>query len=186
MDTTASTPDKGKVTTRSCQGVMQCDNPQCKVITRPQTSAGGIEKQLDEGCQCGARLSRVRCNVKSTLTSWEGGVYYKNGGLHFHPRPSRSLHASATQERQFVDVVKANPAAGPVSLVIGAPSWDPYAGLPSHWNHEDRPGSDSELVHGNHFESITVDSPTLLRPPAERKSSERKPKRPHPRKKLSK
>lgn len=46
-DEHASTWQKGKKTSRKCMGVMLCDNhPVCGIITRPQTTARGIDSQL--------------------------------------------------------------------------------------------------------------------------------------------
>jgi len=41
---------KGKKSSRRCVGIIECDNPTCNIIVRPQTTPKGIYKQLDEPC----------------------------------------------------------------------------------------------------------------------------------------
>lgn len=65
-DEHASTWQKGKKTSRKCMGVMLCDNhPVCGIVTRPQTTARGIDSQLRKGCDCGAVLIHQQCEVRS-------------------------------------------------------------------------------------------------------------------------
>jgi hypothetical protein len=86
--TQAETWQEGKPTRRQCQGIIECENDNCFVAIRPQSRPAGIAKQLAQGCDCGAKLVHQTCNVRSTLHTFSGGVYYQNGGTHDHPRPT--------------------------------------------------------------------------------------------------
>ena len=77
----------GKRLRRHCLGIIECDNPDCTIAIRPQTTPKGIERQLREGCQCGAILSHIRCPVRSTLWTYSKGVHFANTGNHNHARP---------------------------------------------------------------------------------------------------
>ncbi|GLB45355.1 hypothetical protein LshimejAT787_2200180 [Lyophyllum shimeji] len=37
--------------------------------------------------------------------------------------------------------------------------WDPYAGIPEHWNHNDRDGSDTELERGPQYVIVKRPAP---------------------------
>ncbi|KAJ6548940.1 hypothetical protein B0H19DRAFT_1300070, partial [Mycena capillaripes] len=86
--TEATTWERGKLTRRQCQGVLECDEDECSVVTRPQTREAGLQMQLSRPCTCGAQLVHRPCTVRSTLHTFSGGVYYQNGGTHQHSRPT--------------------------------------------------------------------------------------------------
>ncbi|KAJ6461763.1 hypothetical protein C8R45DRAFT_770510, partial [Mycena sanguinolenta] len=46
--TEADTWQQGKLTRRKCQGVIECDNPDCTIIIRPQTRSAGVSGQLSK------------------------------------------------------------------------------------------------------------------------------------------
>lgn len=124
-DEHASTWQKGKKTSRKCMGVMLCDNhPVCGIITRPQTTARGIDSQLRKGCECGAILIHQQCEVRSFLWQWSGGIYYNNGGNHEHKRPTHLLHLLPDEETRFRALVKSNPMSGPRALITGVPTFE--------------------------------------------------------------
>ncbi|KAJ7239613.1 hypothetical protein B0H12DRAFT_970817, partial [Mycena haematopus] len=60
----AETKNDGVHTLRVCLGIMQCTNPHCDVITRPQTKNAGRKKQLVAGCTCGSSLQHHTCNIR--------------------------------------------------------------------------------------------------------------------------
>jgi hypothetical protein len=124
-DEHASTWLKGKKTSRKCMGVMLCDNhPVCGIITRPQTTARGMDSQLRKGCECGAVLIHQQCEVRSFLWQWSGGIYYNNGRNHEHKRPAHLLHLLPDEETRFRALVKSNPMSGPRALITGVPTFD--------------------------------------------------------------
>ena len=66
---------------QKCMGVMLCDNHLvCGTITCPQTTAWGIDSQIQKGCDCGTVLIHQQCGVWSFLWQWSGEIYYDNGG----------------------------------------------------------------------------------------------------------
>ncbi|KAJ7872441.1 hypothetical protein B0H13DRAFT_2669428 [Mycena leptocephala] len=101
----ADTWQKGKLTRRQCQGIIECENAECTVVTRPQTRAAGIAKQLSQSCTCGANLVHHTCDVRSTLHTFGGGVYYQND-----------------ERDEFAAIVTENLKAGPLKLVVGRPT----------------------------------------------------------------
>ena len=60
----------GKRLHRDCLGIIKCDNPDCTITVRPQTTPKGIDRQLREACKCGAILFHVQCAVRSTLWTY--------------------------------------------------------------------------------------------------------------------
>lgn len=124
-DEHALTWKKGKKTSRKCMGVMLCDNhPVCGIITRPQTTAKGIDSQLREGCECGARLIHQDCTIRSFLWQWSGGIYYENGGDHKHKRPTHLLHLLPEEQTRFQALITSNPMSGPRALMTGVPTFE--------------------------------------------------------------
>lgn len=123
-DEHASNWISGKKSSRRCLGIIECDNPICRVITRPHTSSKGIDKQLHQACSCGAVLSRVECDVTAYLWKWSRGVHYSNGGYHGHRRPTHLLHLLKGEQSKFEEIVKAYPKSGPLQLVVGVPGLD--------------------------------------------------------------
>ncbi|KAF8069339.1 hypothetical protein FPV67DRAFT_1625517 [Lyophyllum atratum] len=81
----------GKKSTRRCMGIMECDDRDCEVVTRPQTTPQGIASQLRGPCACGARLLHQPCNIRSELWTFSGGIHYSNGGFHLHQGPGDSV-----------------------------------------------------------------------------------------------
>ncbi|KAJ7031884.1 hypothetical protein C8F04DRAFT_887580, partial [Mycena alexandri] len=70
----------GKLARRQCQGIIECENANCQVVTRPQSRPNGVAKQISAPCTCGSKLVHYSCSVRSTLHTFLGGVYYQNGG----------------------------------------------------------------------------------------------------------
>ncbi|KIJ93842.1 hypothetical protein K443DRAFT_111442, partial [Laccaria amethystina LaAM-08-1] len=117
--------ERGKKTSRRCMGVMLCDNhPACGIVTRPQTTAKGINAQLQKGCECGAHLIHQECPVRSFLWQWSGGIYYQNGGDHEHKRPTHLLHLLPKEEARFQALVRTHPTSGPRALITGVPTFE--------------------------------------------------------------
>ena len=111
----------GKRLRRDCLGIIECDNPDCAIAIRPQTTPKGIDRQVREGCKCGAVLSHFRCLVRSTLWTYSKGVHFINAGEHNHARPGHILHISKTEQVRFETLVNTNPATGPLGLIVGVP-----------------------------------------------------------------
>ncbi|KAJ7719113.1 hypothetical protein B0H16DRAFT_1336930, partial [Mycena metata] len=111
----------GKLTRRQCQGVIECENTNCQVVTRPQTRPSGLVKQLSAPCSCGSQLVHYSCSVRSTLHTFVGGVYYYNGGTHNHSRPTVRLHMSKKEKGKFAEIVEEHPTTGPLKLLVGRP-----------------------------------------------------------------
>lgn len=111
----------GKRSWRQCLGVIKCDNPQCEIITRPNTTPHRMSIQLQKACLCGAELSHYGCAVRSTLWTWLGGVHYENGGMHMHARPTHILHLLPRETIQFERIIKSHPKTGPLALIVGVP-----------------------------------------------------------------
>jgi hypothetical protein len=70
----ASGTTPGRVIYRVCMGCIQCTNPSCNVLIRPQVrqSGKGIAKQLEQKCplNCGYALSLTKCSAKLYLTTF--------------------------------------------------------------------------------------------------------------------
>jgi hypothetical protein len=115
--------DKGKRLTRTCLGVLVCDNQDCQRITRPMTDASRLKSQLVSACRCGAELKHQPCGVRSILWSWSGGIRYQHDGFHYHSRPP-VIHATADEQSQFTALVKQNPKSGPLQLIVGVPTFE--------------------------------------------------------------
>ena len=111
----------GKRLRRDCLGIIQCDNPDCTITIRPQTTPKGIDRQLRETCKCGAILSHIQCHVHSTVWTYSKGVHFKNIGNHNHPRPGHILHISKSERVWFETLVITNPTTGPLGLIVGVP-----------------------------------------------------------------
>ncbi|KAF9455214.1 hypothetical protein BDZ94DRAFT_1130311, partial [Collybia nuda] len=94
---TASNWEQGKRCTRSCLGIMECDNSGCQISIRPHGDIDRRYVQLTKGCKCGAQLSHRTCDVMAILWRWSQGVHFRNIVIH------------------------ANPNAGPLSLIVGLP-----------------------------------------------------------------
>ncbi|KAF8886613.1 hypothetical protein CPB84DRAFT_1654903, partial [Gymnopilus junonius] len=62
-----------KKSSRTCLGVIECDNPMCSIVVRPHTKAASLDKQLRTPCKCSAVLSHRECHVMSYLWKWKGG-----------------------------------------------------------------------------------------------------------------
>ncbi len=115
----AETVDHGKISLRSCLGVIQCSNSECHIITRPKTRQAAIVNQVNTPCRCGHNTEHTPCSVKTRITTFRRGVRYQNFGSHTHPKP-HPIHLTAIEEDQLRDVLNANPKAGPLNLVVGA------------------------------------------------------------------
>lgn len=112
---------RGKRTGRECCGSIECDDPACSVIIRPQTRALKRQDQLAQSCVCGGKLHEISCGVVSWLHTYRDGVHYINGGYHQHPRPTHILHLLPNERVRFERIVIENPSAKPLALVVGRP-----------------------------------------------------------------
>ena len=111
----------GKRLRWDCLGIIECDNPDCPIAIRPQTTPKGIDRQLREACKCGAILSHTKCLVRSILWTYSKGVHFTNAGDHNHARPAHILHISKTEQVRFETLVNMNPTTGPLGLIVGIP-----------------------------------------------------------------
>ena len=109
----------GKRLQRHCLGIIQCDNPDCTMTIRPQTTPKGIDRQLREACKCGAVLNHIQCLVRSALWTYSKGVHFTNTGDHNHARPGYILHISKTDQVRFKTLVNTNPTTGLLALIVG-------------------------------------------------------------------
>ncbi|KAI0683221.1 hypothetical protein BC835DRAFT_1296586, partial [Cytidiella melzeri] len=112
---------QGSTTSRSCLGVITCDNDSCKVVIRPQTHTNRIPSQLVE-CQCGELLRHRKCTVKARIHKFTSGVYYEHRGVHDHPKPARLLHLTPPEQDKLHDLISSNPKSGPLALLVGVPT----------------------------------------------------------------
>jgi hypothetical protein len=99
---------------KQCLGIIECDNPDCIIAVRPQTSQQGVAKQVHERCKCGAILFHKKCDVKLTLWTYSKGVYVVNDGFRLHPRPGHILHITKDEQVWFKALVNAHPTVGPL------------------------------------------------------------------------
>ena len=97
--------EHGKKQHRECLGIIECDNPDCLIAIRPQTTRARIEKQLLARCKCGAVLEHIKCDVKSITWTYSKGVHFVNAGFHQHPRPGHILHISKDEQVRFTPCV---------------------------------------------------------------------------------
>jgi hypothetical protein len=116
--------EDGKKSSRTCLGIIECDNPTCSVITRPHVTPNSIYAQLQRACICGAKLFNQECDVISYLYTWSGGIHFSNVGYHTHRRPTHILHLLPQERRRFEEIVKAHPRSGPLQLIVGVPGLD--------------------------------------------------------------
>lgn len=116
--------EKGKRYTRTCLGIIICDNPECPRIIRPGTKPETIHDQLSEACQCTAKLFHQTCDVQTITWKWSQGVHVFNTGIHAHHRPSKVIHISSDERERFTKLVKAHPNTGPLGLMVGVPGID--------------------------------------------------------------
>jgi len=112
----------GKKSTRTCLGILHCDNPVCEIVIRPHVKPTNLSHQLQMKCKCGAALSIQSCGLRSVLRTWSGGVHYTNDGYHTHQRPTHILHILPNEKARFEAIVKANPTSGPLQLLVGVPT----------------------------------------------------------------
>jgi hypothetical protein len=120
-DIFATSWEQGKRSTRQCMGIIKCDNADCLVLVRPQTTPQGIARQLSHPCTCGAVLSHSECVVRSTMWTWKEGIHYANGGYHTHDRLTHILHLLPNEQAQFRKLVSSHPTIGPLGLIVGVP-----------------------------------------------------------------
>ncbi|KAF5313015.1 hypothetical protein D9619_002316 [Psilocybe cf. subviscida] len=121
----ATEPRGGRLLTKKCLGVIECDNPQCHRVERAHVRPKDREAQLERECACGS-IERIyiQCKCKSWLYKWAEGVYYIHQGIHDHKRPGQVLHLLPEERRRFEDIVQQNPDARPSALVTGPPGID--------------------------------------------------------------
>lgn len=101
-------------------GVITCNEPMCKVITRPQTRRAKVQIQVSKHCLCGGRLQyHDSCAATSTLYSYRDGVYFVHRGTHDHPWPTHVLHLTSGERARFEEIVAAHPNAKPSQLFTG-------------------------------------------------------------------
>jgi hypothetical protein len=117
----SDTWEHGKKQHRECLGIIECDNPDCLITIRPQTTRARIDKQLRERCKCGAVLDHTTCDVKSFTWTYSKGVHFVNGGFHKHARPGHILHISKDEQVRFEAIVNTHPTVGPLALIVGVP-----------------------------------------------------------------
>ncbi len=120
-DNFSKSVEGGKKSKWSCLGIIECDNPDCQIVIRPQTWPEQIENQLKQLCTCAASLHHLECGVFSILIRWSGGVKFSNHGQHAHQRPAHILHLSKDEKSRFKEIVTAHPTIGPLGLIVGVP-----------------------------------------------------------------
>ena len=121
-DTLAGVWERGKRSTRTCMGIIQCEDEDCEYAVRPFTTCGRITQQLEKTCEiCGASLFHQECEIRAVLWKWSGGIHYEQNGSHDHKRPPRILHLSNGEHQKFVKLVEQHPKTGPRGLVVGVP-----------------------------------------------------------------
>ncbi|KAF8174426.1 hypothetical protein K438DRAFT_2023131 [Mycena galopus ATCC 62051] len=119
----AENKDQGAHTLRLCRGVMKCTNPNCGIITRPQTKNARRLAQLQGGCSCGALLQHHSCDVKIEYWVYWDGAHFRHSGYHHHERvPVR--HMTPRERVEFENIIKEHPRMGPAQLLAGRPGVD--------------------------------------------------------------
>ncbi len=100
---------------------MDCNNPDCQIITRPATQKKYRQNQLHKGCSCGSPLTLHPCGASASLYQFKVGIHYQHTGQHNHPIPPRTLHLLPHQRAQFERIIRTNIQTGAASLVNSAP-----------------------------------------------------------------
>ncbi|EPQ59388.1 hypothetical protein GLOTRDRAFT_70775 [Gloeophyllum trabeum ATCC 11539] len=113
--------EDGALLIRYCRGMIRCDHTECQIIIRPQTRRLKIQEQCQHPCRCGGKLTWFECNVVSKIWTYDGGKYFQNIGKHDHARLTHKLHLLPNERAEFEAIVRTNPKAGPLALLVGAP-----------------------------------------------------------------
>lgn len=123
--TDAPTWKGGRLLRRKCQGILKCNNQNCHILVRPQSTDTRIKEQLAEDCACGGELRHIECPAHDSKWLWEKGVRYKHFGKHSHPAPTHLLHATKDEMKRFRELVVTNSSTKALGLIMGAPSLIP-------------------------------------------------------------
>ena len=127
----AADPSLGKRSTRSCLGVLQCDNRDCQLLIRPKSKGTQRREQEGELCECNEqdgetgnlltdyRLVLFPCPNVTTIVKWKDGVVYQNGVSHNHQPFEHKKRLSPREHQQTEELIKANPTATPAALRSG-------------------------------------------------------------------
>jgi hypothetical protein len=116
---------------RRCLGVFRChcngSQPQCQVVTRPQTHKG-ISWQLEnQKCSCGGSLYHVKCLSTSYIITWGRSgsdkstqmYLYINGDAHNHSRHSQVIHMTPQEQADVKKLADEYYDKKPIQLLLG-------------------------------------------------------------------
>ncbi|PPQ81362.1 hypothetical protein CVT26_014503 [Gymnopilus dilepis] len=147
---------------RICLGVIQCANPDCRNLLRPNTHAASRTRQLDGNCinklcRLPSRLKYIQCLAKSYHYRAEhDGISYsvwEHEGTHSHPQPppkgrriniparrttTEPQHLTHTLPRSLSPPVLTKPATGFSHLNNLSPAASDHERSPSQISPRDR------------------------------------------------
>lgn len=136
------TTSGGKISHRTCLGVLRCTDDHCPIVLRPVTGGQAkIKTQLARNCQCGAQLEHITCHSRSWTIQWGQDsnniatrqYRYINGTEHTHSRFPNPARTTSAEDKRFQAAYHARPKATTTQLMVGAPSVDGFTpGAPEH------------------------------------------------------
>ncbi|KAF9547038.1 hypothetical protein CPC08DRAFT_648858 [Agrocybe pediades] len=89
---------KGKRLTRTCLGIISCENSECRIVIRPHIKPAYLHHQLSKTCKCGHDLVHTQCGIRSY-------IYQRADG-----------------QAEFKRLVTSYPNSGPLQLLTGVPT----------------------------------------------------------------
>ncbi|KAF9539193.1 hypothetical protein CPC08DRAFT_731147 [Agrocybe pediades] len=113
---------RGKKLTRTCLGILSCDNTECRIVIRPHIRPAHLHHQLSQTCKCGHTLIHTQCGIRSYIYQWADGVHYSHCGFHSHRHPTHLLHITKDKYAEFKKLVTSYPNSGPLQLLTGVPT----------------------------------------------------------------
>ncbi|KAF9060861.1 hypothetical protein BDP27DRAFT_1429567 [Rhodocollybia butyracea] len=129
----SSTMQGGRVSHRTCLGVLSCDNNDCSIVMRPVT--GGQSKIFSQlqrlgECSCGGQRKHIPCGSRSWLIQWgqEGDnittrkYRYVNGPAHTHSRFPNPARTTSAEDKRFREAYEQHPRTTATKMMVGVPT----------------------------------------------------------------
>ncbi|KAJ6506309.1 hypothetical protein C8R47DRAFT_1209498 [Mycena vitilis] len=137
----AVTPEKGKISSFKCAGIIKCKTSICTVRIAPGTN---IAKQLEAFCACGEALHHRSCKVEWSIIFYRDGAVFDNSGLHNHSAYTHSLPVRKGKKTlQLETFISRQPIPlRPVNMT----------GSNASSEYDDLPLADSEAVNSDELE----------------------------------
>lgn len=149
----APTLSKARPSTRRCNGVIHCANPNrqtkngCQYAIRPKTKLNKILEQYeDKNCPCGYQLEHYTCEVSMRILSWAGGYVVENSGEHLHIRPPNPSRNTQEAQDEFRELVLDNPTVKPLALSVGGSNRKPATEISTVFHNVQRVAHDRRKV----------------------------------------